>query len=336
METTLPQSRFVYFFSFVLPLIAIAGNLTGGWSAFSGFIAAFMLYPLLDIVLGESQGRNLESDDPFFFDLVLYIHAILQIAAVGTLCYFAAHQGLDRYTLMAALSTGTNSGISSIVIAHELIHRKTSFQRYLGIFLLGTVNYMHFYVEHIRGHHKNVATDLDPASAKEDEGLWGFVLRTIPRQWESAFDIMKEKNVVPLKNTVVLFLLAQIVSWFCMYFVFGRAVLAAWLIQSLFSIFLLEFVNYIRHWGLRRVPGEKVQAWHSWQSEQRWSRWTLVELTRHSDHHMIASREYWKLQGYAEGPRLPGGYYVCFYLALIPPLWRSVMQKRITATKEND
>ena len=321
--------------SLILPGITIAGNFTGGWFAFTGFITAFVIYPLLDMILGESQGRNLESDDPLFFDLILYAHAVLQIGAVGSLGYFALLEGLNRFTLMAALSTGTNSGISSIVIAHELIHRKMAFQRHLGIFLLWTVNYPHFYVEHIRGHHKNVATDLDPASAREDEGLWLFVIRTVPLQWISAWHIMKEKNVSALKNPVVLFLLIQIISWSAVYYFFGIAVLAVWLIQSLFSIFLLEFVNYIRHWGLRRDPGERVLAMHSWQSERRWSRWTLVELTRHSDHHMTASKEYWKLQAYDEGPRLPNGYYVCFYLALVPPLWRSVMRKRIPVATGN-
>ncbi len=336
MTTTFIQSRAVYLCSLILPLVTIAGNLAGGWAVLASLFTAFGIYPLLDMILGESKGRNLESDDPGFFDFILYAHAVLQITAVSSLAYLAAKIGFNKYTFMAALSTGTNSGISAIVIAHELIHRKTVFQRYLGIFLLWTVHYMHFYVEHIRGHHKNVATNLDPASAREDEGLWLFIIRTIPRQWISAFGIIKEKSNAILLNPVLWFLLVQVISLLAVLVLMGSSVLLVWLIQSLFSIFLLEFVNYIRHWGLRRDPVERVLARHSWQSEQRWSRWTLVELTRHSDHHMTASKEYWRLQGFDEGPRLPAGYYVCFYLALLPPVWRRVMRQRIPKVTGND
>lgn len=323
------QNRWVYVFSFLYPLSVIAGNTLGGHFARSGAVVGLVIYPLLDWLLGESESNNLEDSEPFYFDTILMVHAVLQIVCLLSLALLIQRDGWNYFAVLASISTGLNSGISSIVIAHELIHRRYAFQRVTGVFLLWTVNYMHFYFEHVRGHHKSVATIEDPASARVDENFWFFLIRTIPGQFINAYKIMNPRANSWLLNPVFLFLIVQIVSWIVVYFLLGKYILFAWLIQSAFAVFLLEYVNYIRHWGLQRPVGSRAQPEHSWQSNHRWSRWTLVELTRHADHHYIASREYWKLRTYRESPNLPTGYYGCFWLAVIPPIWRKVMKKRL-------
>ena len=104
---------------------------------------------------------------------------------------------------------------------------------------------------------------------------------------------------------------------------------AAFVAQAAFAVFLLEYINYIRHYGLTRAVGERQTERHSWQAEERWSRWTLLELTRHPAHHLKASEPFWRLQPYHDAPELPSGYYGCFWIAVVPPLWRRVMHPRL-------
>ena len=113
------------------------------------------------------------------------------------------------------------------------------------------------------------------------------------------------------------------------YVFFDTAVLGAFLLQAGFAIFLLEYINYIRHYGLKRELDERQTEYHSWQAEERWSRWTLLELTRHPGHHLKASEPFWKLQPFESAPQLPTGYYGCFWLGVIPPLWKKIMHPRI-------
>ena len=109
----------------------------------------------------------------------------------------------------------------------------------------------------------------------------------------------------------------------------GVAAAAAFVMQAVVANFLLEYTNYIEHYGLTRNSGERVTEIHSWQSDKVISRFFLVDLSRHSDHHYYASKPYHVLMSYEKSPVLPGGYVSAFYLALIPSLWFKVMNRRI-------
>jgi alkane 1-monooxygenase len=100
------------------------------------------------------------------------------------------------------------------------------------------------------------------------------------------------------------------------------------------GILLLETVNYIEHYGLQRKatgPGhyERAQPAHSWNSDHVIGRIFLFELSRHSDHHYIASRKYQLLRHHDDAPQMPTGYPGMMILALLPPAWFSVMNRRI-------
>jgi len=101
-------------------------------------------------------------------------------------------------------------------------------------------------------------------------------------------------------------------------------------ILSGISILTLEYVNYIRHWGLRRPAADrKFQIEHAWNTEARWSRWSLIELTRHSDHHLRASVPFWKLRPYEGTPQLRWGYYASWWPCVISPVWKRAMWSRL-------
>jgi alkane 1-monooxygenase len=92
---------------------------------------------------------------------------------------------------------------------------------------------------------------------------------------------------------------------------------------------LLEYTNYIGHYGLRRNEKERVNELHSWQSDKVVSRYFLIDLSRHSDHHFHAAKPFNTLVSYENSPVLPGGYASMFLPALFPPLWFSLVDKRI-------
>lgn len=116
---------------------------------------------------------------------------------------------------------------------------------------------------------------------------------------------------------------------------FGPAVLPMLFGQAFVGICLLEAVNYLEHYGLRRerLPSgryEPVSARHSWNSNTLVANVFLYHLQRHSDHHTNPQRRYQTLRSLDEAPQLPSGYGTMLVLALVPPLWRKIMDPRVT------
>ena len=100
------------------------------------------------------------------------------------------------------------------------------------------------------------------------------------------------------------------------------------------SVFILEAINYIEHYGLTREKVsefryEKVNPSHSWNADNQIGRAVLFELTRHSDHHENPSKPYQVLQSPGNTPELPTGYPGMILLSLVPPLFFLIMHKRL-------
>ena len=130
--------------------------------------------------------------------------------------------------------------------------------------------------------------------------------------------------------------LAHLFYLIAVWALFGWSGVAFAVAIALLAILQLETVNYIEHYGLRRkkMPSgfyEKVGPQHSWNSNHEFGRILLYELTRHSDHHYKATRKYQILRHFDKSPQLPHGYPASMMMALLPPLWFSVMDKRIPA-----
>ena len=315
---------------FILPIITIAGLLQGGWWSASGIIWGLGIGPLLDLISPEGIPSRKGEPSPMPWNLLLFAHSIVAISALSVLMYRAQLDGLVITTLVGAVSVGLVGGISAIVNAHEQGHRKKgSLIWRMGRLNLLWVMYMHYTTEHNHGHHRHYATDLDPASSPKGRGLWTQIIRTIPLQFISAWKTHSDKGRRGLKNPILHGLIIQFSFVVGLYYGLGLNAVLAFLLSATVAIILLEFVNYLQHYGLRVEVGEKQTSAHSWESRKLWSRWTLLELPLHPAHHLKASDPMWKLRAQEGSPQLPFGYYVCFWLALIPPLWKNVMNKRI-------
>jgi len=116
------------------------------------------------------------------------------------------------------------------------------------------------------------------------------------------------------------------------YFIWGYKALGLFLSQSVVAFSLLEIINYIEHYGLERKSQgdsyEPVNPTHSWNANARITNYFLFKLQRHSDHHAHAGRRYQVLRSFDSAPQMPTGYAGMLLLALLPPSWFWVMDKR--------
>jgi len=328
------------------PVIGVFSFFGHGLLAWFLPIYAFVLIPLAELFLPASTQNMTESEEEIaladpLYDWVIYLMVPIQYGLLALYLYIICYTE-NSYWDMAGktFSMGIACGILGINVAHELGHRIKPFERLLSKALLLTSLYMHFYIEHNRGHHKNVATALDPATSRYGEVIYFFWIRSIINSWLSAWDLefvrMKKegKPKFSFSNEMIRFQLIQISFVVLIGTVFGWKGIFGFLAVATIGFLLLESVNYIEHYGLTRRKGkgenfERVLPVHSWNSNHTIGRLLLFELSRHSDHHYKASRKYQILRHFENSPQMPTGYPGMIVLALFPPLWFWVMHRTI-------
>ncbi len=327
--------NFKYFINLFPVAFVLFGNLNGGWYTLGNFAFTFVVLALGELLLPEDKS-NEAGEDNILPDLLLVLVVIGQMLAIASLIYGVYTHLLSGYWIaVAALSTGTAAGSMGVIAAHELIHRKAKLWNFLGRFLLFTVLNPYFYVHHLRIHHKSVGTAADPVSALKGETLYAFALRSIYGQLLQSLALEKtrcekaEKWGYGLHNYVIAVYAGGFLLLGALTFFFGIWVAAAYLLQATVANLLLEYTNYIEHYGLRRIERERVNELHSWQSDKVVSRYFLIDLSRHSDHHFHAAKPFNALLSYDISPVLPGGYASMFIPALVPPLWFNLVDKKI-------
>jgi alkane 1-monooxygenase len=337
-----------YLSAYLLPLSFLLALALGGiWSWASVFLA-FGIFPVLDALLPASDYNHSSKEEKFrlsnrFFDYLLYACAPMCYLLIGLFFYTLSENHLstnEKIGLMVSL--GVVLGALGINVSHELGHRANKKEQFLAKMGLLPVLYMHFFIEHNRGHHKHVSTPLDPATAKKGEWVYLFFIRSIVGQYFSAWNLEKERlakqrmSSWSWKNEMIRFQVYQLGYLGFITWVFGWQVLPYAIGFALIAVLLLETINYIEHYGLLRKQlengrYERVLPRHSWNSDHEMGRIVLFELTRHSDHHYLASRKYQVLRHMEESPQLPTGYPGSMLMALVPPLWLWVMDKKVPA-----
>lgn len=317
--------KFKYLLAYSIPL-SVMISFTGGPFSFFGIFYAFVIIPGLEYFIPLKQVNNMEQDssNDLFFDVLIWSMVPIQYLL---LCYYCYLLGSNSYLwheyVGMTLSMGIACGTIGINVAHELGHRKTKHEKLMALSLLLTSQYMHFYIDHNRVHHKLVSTPLDPTTARMGESLYAFFYRSIIGNWKSSF------KIAPKETLFYLFL--QIFFIIFIGYFFGRVSAAGAMFAAFFGILLLETVNYIEHYGLMRKQNpetgrfEKVQAKHSWNSNHSLGRVVLFELSRHSDHHANAHTKYQNLRSIDSAPQMPAGYPAMMLISLIPAIWFKVM-----------
>jgi alkane 1-monooxygenase len=342
-----------YAMAFTGPALAWWGFNAHGPATWALPIHGFLLIPLLELFIEPDHARLSEEEeaaalaDPLY-DALLIAFVPIQWATLVLFFIRIDDPDLTGWEIGGRIATmGLMCGVYGINIAHELGHRATRWERNLARALLLSSLYMHFIIEHNRGHHRRVATPDDPASARHGESIYFFWVRTIvfsfTSAWRIEMDRLRKDGRAPfgVHNEMIRFLLLESALVVTVLLVFGPMVMSAFLAAALIGILLLETVNYIEHYGLGRRLNERgnygrVQHVHSWNSDHLLGRLMLFELTRHSDHHYMASRKYQVLRSEAEGPQLPTGYPGMMILSLLPPLWFRTVDPLIARLVETD
>ena len=330
-----------YLMSYSIALFAFIGISLGGFYNYLAVFFTFVFIPVLEIIVKKSDEKYSDEEkknrnlDPFF-DLLLY----LNIPIVFGIFFFS----LEKLALTSSvydiigiiLSASIVMATNGINVGHELGHRKSLIARTCSKLLYLPCQYMHFYIEHNFGHHINVATPEDPATARYKQTVYSFwitsVIRTYVSAWEIQLKLLKvsKRSFFSIKNDMIFYTLFQLSFLLFIYYNFGLYLTLLSIVMSIVSFLFLETINYVEHYGLlrKKEPSgryERVKPHHSWNSNHTIGRIVLYELTRHSDHHFKSSKKYQILESLDECPHLPHGYPTSILLSLIPPLWFSIM-----------
>ena len=335
-----------YLFAYTVPLASFVSVMGGGIMTLTAPFYVFIFIPVLEMLLKDYDMHYTNDEKEKrrynrFFDVLLY----LNIPFVFLILFFGFYQlftnnysSLEYFGIV--LSLGILLATNAINVAHELGHRTNTFDRSLAKLLLLPCLYMHFYLEHNFGHHKNVATPQDPATSRLNQNVYGFWITSVIKQYRNAWQIQlkllnqHQYSFFSIKNDMLFYHLFQFSYLAIIYAYLGTFVLLCAIIVGAISFLFLETINYIEHYGLQRkkLPSgryERVQPHHSWNSNHYIGRIVLYELTRHSDHHYKASKKYQLLENITDSPQLPFGYPTSILLAMLPPLWFRVMNPRV-------
>ncbi len=334
------------FFYLVTPLILIASSSLGllinpSWSV-SPFIWVFILVPIIDLVLPylSKQDVDLKENILHNFSILIILPCILFLIVFGLIVVSNSSISILVAAALGA-AVGMSGGSIGITTAHELIHRQNKYMRGIGVFLLVLCCYGHFRIEHVYGHHKHVATKEDPATARRGENFYFYFMRcvinSVISSWNIEKNILDKKNIntFSLQNRMLHYFVLEIIFLLISFFVAGINGIVFVIFHSFVSITLLELVNYIQHYGLeRKMENGKYERFtdhHSWNSRHISANWSTFNLGLHAEHHQSASKHYPLLSQEEKVIEMPANYSIMLVMALIPPLWFFIMDRKLAS-----
>ncbi|RKF04758.1 alkane 1-monooxygenase [Tenacibaculum lutimaris] len=330
----------------ILPVTVYISFTNTGWLTLLPLFIFFGLVPLLELLFNpDKQNLSKEQEEREkenkLYTYILYITVPVQLIFLGWFLWMMKDSQLTTLEYIGRVSAmGLMCGVIGINVGHELGHRSNRFEQFLGEILLLTSLDTHFLPYHNAGHHFNVATPKDAATARKNEIVYLFWIRShfqsYYQAWEAQNKRLKnsDRNWFHLQNRMVIYTICNILLLAGIFFFFGLNALLSFTAAAVFGILLLETVNYIEHYGLLRKQNEKgryerVKRTHSWNSDHRIGMLMLFNLSRHSDHHYNGSKHYQLLKSLPESPQMPTGYPGMMLVALVPPLWFSIMNKKL-------
>jgi len=349
--------RYLWLIAVLFPLVPLIGMCLMNWSGqqwmlWIPLVGLYILIPLLDFLFPNDRSNppeqivpQLEADAYYrvLNHLTIPLHFFILIAGA----WFVANNELGWSGLLGhSLMIGVISGFG-VNTGHELGHKKSAMDRFAARMVLAVPFYGHFSIEHNAGHHAEVATPGDTASARYGESIYKFSLREFPggisRAWKLESRRLQRRGykIWSLHNEILQSYLVSVLLYGGLILAFGVVVVPFLLIQMAYAWWQLTSANYIEHYGLLRqkLPNgryERCLPLHSWNANHVASNLITFHLERHSDHHAYAARHYQSLRHYDDAPQLPSGYFGMFLLAYVPPLWRKVMDPKVLEWADGD
>ena len=348
-----------YFISPATLVVALFFILKGAYYP-TAFLIGFSLFIILgDYFIKENLLEQLYKY-PFLLNLPMYLNLPLLFVFISVSIFSLSNESSilltsilspSSYSKLEAINasftfvdlvslvflSGLFIGIMGTVPGHELVHRvKSKLDMFFGNWLLAFSWDCTFAVEHVYGHHKNVATSIDPATGKRGENIYKFILKAMFIEHRDAWRIevnrlrLAKKFPVSFNNRMLIGYARSMFLTFLAFLIGGVSGIWSFLIIAFIAKSLLELINFAEHYGLVRVVGEPVQPRHSWNSNATLSSLYLFNVTRHSSHHEKSHLKFWELKTYENSPTMPQGYLTMIYLGLIAPfLFHRVMARKL-------
>ena len=284
-----------------------------------------------EMVSPRGQGPAV-ARDARLFRLLPNLYVPVQLGVIAWAVIVARDS--DGWNFAAlTLSVGVTTGVFGVLAAHELVHGHDRDERFLGLLMLTGMSYRHFRIAHIFGHHRHAATERDAASARLGESFYAFLPRTVAAQFADAWAFESHRGGAIWNNRIARDVAAMLCLYGAIAILLGPKSAALFAAESAIGIVVLELFNYIAHYGLlRKRKGngyEPVGAVHSWNSSNVLANALIFNMGRHSSHHARPATSFERLEWVAAGPELPAGYAGSILLALVPPLWRRVMDPAV-------
>lgn len=349
-----------FFLCYPVLAATAAGLFLGGPFVWTGLALTLLLGGAADYLFGADTSEP-EYGQTWILDILLYgVLPMIGLMLLGFAWFIAGAEvdllglgalvgTLTGYDVLAAradagavayvgavISVGTMLGVAGINVGHELTHRTWDpLSMLFGRWMLAAAYDASFGIEHVYGHHKNIATHDDPATSRRGETLYAFVFRSAWGQYRNEFllerDRLSRRGLpwIHPANRFLRGLAMQAAITLAFLLATGPLGAVTYAVAALIGKSWLEYVNYIEHYGIVRVPGTLVRPDHSWNSNHAVSSKILFNLTRHSDHHAHGDKPFWELKPYKDAPTMPYGYVVMILIAFVPPLWFRVMEPKL-------
>lgn len=323
-------------------LLALGAFLGGIWAGGALLYMTLFVYAMDRLTQGAAVHLEGDEEFPVGHGLALTLgvaHLLLTVIAVWALSGVSGLSWLERG--LCFLGFGLFFGQVSNANAHELIHKSSRWPRRLGVAVYVSLLFGHHASAHPRVHHIWVASDGDPNTARLGEGFYHFW----PRAWFGSFIEGFRAESAALNRAgkhwrhhpywvyVGGALFVTALAWWMA----GLAGALALIAVTTYAQMQHLVSDYIQHYGLRRAKRENgklepVGPQHSWNAPQFFSSALMLNVPRHSDHHMNPARPFPALQlDQSEMPVLPRSLPVMGVVAMLPPLWRKMMDRRVKA-----
>ena len=344
-----PVRALPYALSFLLVPVAVIGAMQGGLTVLLLPVVTWYAVSLLDAVLGLDAANadpETEASRLGWYRAITLAWVPVQFGLLFWMIWYVTGPGdaqlSDVETVGLFFGVGVITGTIGINYSHELMHQSDRIERGCADVLLAMVLYSHFRSEHLLVHHRYVGTPRDTVTARYNEGFHQFFPRVLRESLISAFAAERDRLArkgrqwSDTRNPFWRYWALQAGMLGLAAFLGGWAGLGLFLWQALVAVWQLELVNYVEHYGLtRKYLGdgryEHVKPRHSWNAAHRATNWLLINLQRHSDHHYKPARRFPLLQTHDESdaPQLPHGYPLMTMAAMVPALWRRIMNPRV-------
>ncbi|MEP6684457.1 MAG: alkane 1-monooxygenase [Parafilimonas sp.] len=338
-----------YLILLALPATVIAGYYLGGWFNFLVPVCCFFAYPVANLFLSSSEkhAHNAQSFSSSAYKAVALIFVPVLSVLTAWCVYIVYTSGLNIVEFTGlVVSLGVVNSVIGFTLAHEFIHHFNKAEKAAGYFLLLQNNYMHYGIEHVYGHHVYACTPVDPHTAHAGESIYAFLPRAIFKTYTNAVVIERKRLLRSntkkqfLHNRIVWFAVMQVALMLAILFLLNIYALLFFVLQNMVAIILLHIINYLQHYGLMREINtagkyEKINMHHAWNTGKKNTSLNLFQLENHADHHVHPHKNFNELKHTENSPQHPAGYSFMVLLALVPPLWFKIMNKRISTYTSN-